>query len=63
MSDEPYLATLVSANFGGNNYVTFDGYGVPEFGGSVTVGVGAYRKTITVDPDRPSKPSMGPLTQ
>ena len=63
LGDEPYLAIIVSANFGGTTDVTFDGYGVPDSGGSVTVGVGTYRTTITVDPDRPSKPSIGPLTQ
>ncbi len=63
LGDEPYRATIVSADFGGTADVTFDGYGVPDSGGWVTLGVGTYRKTVTVDPDRPAKPAIGALTQ
>lgn len=51
LSDEPYHATLASADFAGNNQVTFDGYGVPSSGGSVVVQVGNVTKTVLLDPD------------
>ena len=47
--DEPYLATIVTANFGGDSTIVFDGYGQPDSGGSVTVQAGAHQKTVTVD--------------
>jgi len=46
---EPYHATIVSADFGGNKEIVFDGFGVPDSGGVVIVQVGNYQKTITVD--------------
>jgi type II secretory pathway pseudopilin PulG len=50
LSEEPYNATLVSADFGGDAEVIFDGYGAPDSGGTVVVRVGRYTQTITVDP-------------
>lgn len=50
LNEEPYRATIVSANFGGNSEIIFNGFGAPDSGGSVVIGVGAWRKTITVDP-------------
>ena len=38
LSGDPYNAQLVSADFGGSNSVTFNGYGVPSSGGAVVVG-------------------------
>ncbi len=51
LSDEPYSTTIVSADFGGDAEIIFDGWGVPDSGGSVVVQVGSYQKTIDVDPD------------
>jgi len=51
LSEAPYFASLSSVNFGVEGKVTFDGYGVPDLGGSVVVQAGAYQKTITLDPD------------
>ena len=51
LSDEPYSATIVSADFGGDAKIIFDGWGVPDSGGSVVVQVGSHQKTINVDPD------------
>ena len=51
LSDEPYQAQLLSANFSGNAKVVFDAYGVPDFGGTVVVTVGDRTRTINVDPD------------
>lgn len=49
LGEEPYLATLTSADFAGSGTVTFDGYGVPDSGGQVVVQVGEYEKTITLN--------------
>ena len=51
LSEEPYNATIVSANFDGDEEIIFDGWGVPDSGGSVIVQVGSHQKTIDVDPD------------
>lgn len=47
VDQEPYLANLVSAQFGGDANVLFDGYGEPDSGGTVVVQVGKYLRTIT----------------
>lgn len=49
LSGEPYLATLASVSFGGKLSVAFDGFGMPDSGGTVVVQVGEFVKTITVD--------------
>ncbi len=46
-----YLARLASVNFNSNSQVTFDIYGKPDNGGSVVVQVGAWMKTVVLDPD------------
>ena len=51
LSSAPYKARIVSADFDGNGDVTFDGYGVPDSGGTVVVAVGDYSKTIVLDAD------------
>ena len=46
----PYFATLVSVKFDNTgDTVTYDGYGVPDTGGSVVIGVGDQRRTIAID--------------
>lgn len=50
LSNEPYKATVVSADFAGAPQIIFDGYGHPDNGGSVVVRVGEVLKTIVVDP-------------
>ncbi len=49
LSDAPYRTSLVSATFGGDAAVTFDGYGVPSAGGQIVISTGEYRKTIVLD--------------
>jgi len=49
VSGEPYNTTMVSAVFGGQGSVVFDGYGVPVSGGTVVLESGGYTKTVTVD--------------
>ncbi len=49
LSDEPYRASLVSANFGGDTDIIFDVFGVPDSGGSVVISVGNQVRTVTVE--------------
>ncbi len=49
LSAEPYQVDLVSADFGGSDQVTFNGWGLPVSGGTVTITIGAQQKTITVN--------------
>ncbi|MBU0718702.1 MAG: hypothetical protein KJ749_10675, partial [Planctomycetes bacterium] len=46
---EPYLADVVSVDFGGDQIITFDAYGVPDSGGSVVIQIGNSWKSISVD--------------
>lgn len=47
----PYRADLVSADFGGDAVVVFNGYGDPDSGGTAVVSVGSVVKTVVLDPD------------
>jgi type II secretory pathway pseudopilin PulG len=49
VGDEPYRARIVSASFGGDATLVYDGFGKPDSGGQVVIAVGAYQKTIQVD--------------
>lgn len=49
LQEEPYSATLVSADFDGDEEIIFDIYGMPDSGGSVVIRVGTHVRTITVD--------------
>ena len=50
LSAEPYSVTGLTAKFGTNKtQVTFDQYGTPDNGGTMTVNVGVTAKTITLD--------------
>lgn len=51
LQEEPYRTTLVSADFGGDQDIIFDVFGVPDSGGSVVIRVGSRVRTITVDAD------------
>ena len=51
LSEAPYHAKIVSASFNGDGEVIFDGYGVPDSGGTIVVGVGDYTKTIVLNAD------------
>ncbi|MCA9233915.1 MAG: hypothetical protein KDA44_00490 [Planctomycetales bacterium] len=48
LSDSPYAADIVSADFGGSATVVFDHYGAPDHGGVVTFGSGSYQQTVTL---------------
>jgi len=49
LTDAPYEAKLVSASFGGDSQVVFDGWGVPDSDGTIVVAAGAEQKTVTLD--------------
>ncbi len=49
LQEEPYRATLVSADFGGDQEIIFDIYGMPDSGGSVVIRVGTRVRKITVN--------------
>ena len=49
LADPPYESAIVNAEFGGDTELIFDGYGVPDSGGSVTIQSGRIQKIISVD--------------
>ncbi len=51
LQDPPYQAQIVFVNLGGDWEITFDGFGIPDTGGSVIVQAGDYQYTVVVDPE------------
>lgn len=49
VSARPFYATGVSADFGGDLEIVFDGYGQPDSGGSAVITVGSKQWTVSVD--------------
>lgn len=49
LADEPYRAELVSADLGGDAEVIFDGYGVPDSGGTIVVQHAGVQQTIVLN--------------
>ncbi len=49
LSSEPYRADLVSADFSGAAQLVFDGWGLPNSGGTIVVATGSQQRTITID--------------
>lgn len=49
LSVDPYNAKLTSADFDGATQVVFDGWGMPDSGGTVVVNAGSEQRTIVVD--------------
>lgn len=49
LADEPFKADLTAANFNETGTVTFSGWGLPNYGGSVILAVGSQQKTIVVN--------------
>lgn len=47
----PYEVRIVSAVFGGDDVVEFDGYGNPDSGGMVVVAGGGFQVTVKLDAD------------
>ncbi len=51
LADDPYGADLLSANFGGDADVIFDGFGRADSGGGVSLSVGGEGRVLTLDAD------------
>ena len=51
LQEEPYSTILVSADFGGDQEIIFDVFGVPDSAGSVVIQVGNHVRTIVVNAD------------
>ena len=49
LSAEPYRADLATASFNGDSQIVFNGWGLPDSGGTVVIAVGAEQRTIVVD--------------
>jgi len=50
IDDPPYFATLISVTLDNSgDTIIFDGYGVPDTGGAIVIGVGDQRRTIAID--------------
>jgi type II secretory pathway pseudopilin PulG len=49
LSAEPYRAELVSASFNGSLQVVFNGWGLPDAGGTVVVRAGSEQRTVVLD--------------
>ena len=51
LDDEPYKVRIVSADFDGDAEIKFNGYGMPDSGGTVVLQAAGYQVTVEVDPD------------
>ena len=49
LAADPYHVRLASAVFGNSSTLTFNGFGLPNQGGSVIVAAGGGQRTVTVD--------------
>lgn len=47
----PYSASIVSADFGGDAELRFNGYGLPDTAAAIVVRSGKHERTIVVDPN------------
>jgi prepilin-type N-terminal cleavage/methylation domain-containing protein len=51
LSAEPYRADLLAADFNGVAQITFNGWGLPDAGGTVRVSASGLQETVTVAGD------------
>jgi MSHA pilin protein MshB len=51
LASDPYNATLQTAVFASSSTMSYDRFGQPAAGGTVTVQCGGYTKTISIDPN------------
>ncbi|MGQ9574695.1 MAG: GspH/FimT family pseudopilin [Thermoguttaceae bacterium] len=56
LAEAPYQVAFSLVDLGGDATVVFNGFGVPDSGGTLVLQAGQYTKTITIDPEtgRPS---------
>jgi hypothetical protein len=45
----PFSTTIVSADFGGDAQLVYDGFGLPDSGGTITLQSGHLQRTIIID--------------
>lgn len=50
LSREPYRTAITSINLGGDTDIIFNGYGVPDSGGSVNLRLGNATRTVSIHP-------------
>ncbi|MEX0725494.1 MAG: GspH/FimT family pseudopilin [Planctomycetaceae bacterium] len=51
LTASPYSVVLVSASLGGDTTLTYNLYGQPDSGGTVTVRSGSIQQTVTINSD------------
>jgi prepilin-type N-terminal cleavage/methylation domain-containing protein len=51
LSRDPYDAKLGAIDLGGDGEVVFDGWGMPDSGGTIAVSSGAEQRTVAIDGD------------
>ncbi len=49
LADDPYRVDLTTADFGGDTTLIYNGYGLPDSGGSVTLVVGSITRMVSVN--------------
>lgn len=49
LSERPYQVGLLSANFGDDAEIIYNGWGLPDSGGTVIFAIGTEQRTVTVD--------------
>ncbi|MBN2316801.1 MAG: prepilin-type N-terminal cleavage/methylation domain-containing protein [Sedimentisphaerales bacterium] len=49
LSERPYQVRLISVNFGGDTEIMYNGWGLPDSGGTVILAIGIEQRTVTVD--------------
>jgi prepilin-type N-terminal cleavage/methylation domain-containing protein len=49
LAGDPYKCRVTAADFGGSAVATFDAYGLPAAGGTVTLASGSLTRTVTLD--------------
>lgn len=59
LSAEPYNASLTTVTLGGDLTLIFDGFGVPDSGGTIVLRVGEFVKTITINAST-GEPTISP---
>ncbi len=49
LSDSPYHVDLVSSLFNGDSEIVFNGWGIPDSGGTLVLSIGTEARTVVVD--------------
>ena len=48
LDSSPYYADMTSASFGADEYIIYNGFGMPDTGGTVSISVGSAERTLPV---------------